>query len=368
MNGTEKIYIVRHGEPAFKGNIQRCIGHTDYPLSEQGRSQASDLAVYFRDKGIKAVYHSKLQRARQTAEILSDGRYPLVQTDGLEELYMGEWEGLTFSEIREKHPELYSRRGADIMNIAPPGSESFQAGLSRFTAAVRHIASSAGGNIAIVAHSNVIRIFLCETLGIEHSNVMHIPQPYTCLNIFTYINGALQAGDYGIMPRRAPDPDECRFLLSQFGTPDEVAAHCEAVSGKAAEIAESLAGDSGIDKDLIIAAALLHDVAKTEENHAEAGSEYLIKCGYPHVAKIIRSHHDIPREDLERVTDSTIVFYADKLISGTDSVSLEERFENSRRKCLTPKAVASHDLQYEQALKAQELLAKMWHTRQIHLP
>ena len=64
------------------------------------------------------------------------------------------------------------------------------------------------------------------------------------------------------------------------------------------------------------------------------------------------------QKDLENISESTVVFYADKLINGTEEVTLEERFSRSRERCLTPEAQASHRLQYDQAIKAQALILK----------
>jgi hypothetical protein len=59
---------------------------------------------------------------------------------------------------------------------------------------------------------------------------------------------------------------------------------------------------------------------------------------------------------LESITENSIIFYADKLISGVEEVLLDERFRSSRRLCLTPEALSSHELQYKQALMVQELI------------
>jgi len=352
------VYLVRHGEPEFPGGERRCIGRTDLPLSGRGRRQASSLAAYFPDKNITSVYHSFLLRAKETAEILSDDTCPVFQTDGLEEIAMGEWDGLTFREIREKYPEMYERRETDIMRAAPPGAENFTNALSRFSCAVKRIIDEAKGNIVIVGHAGVNKVFLCEALGLDYNKMPEMAQPYGCVNALAPKNGGIFVESYGRMPLDAPDDEECGYLLKQYKTPDKVAAHCMAVSRKAVQIAESLKSKPGcrIDRELIRAAALLHDIARTGENHAKAGFNYLFKCGYPRVANIVLSHHNLAPEDLETVTESTIVFYADKLICGTEEVTLEERFSKSREKCATPEARASHKLQYDQARRARDLI------------
>jgi len=350
------VYLVRHGEPEFKDNESYCIGRTDLPLSERGRQQAYDLGVYFADKNIKAVYHSYLLRSKQTAELLSDGKYPDIQTDNLEEIDMGEWDGLTFREIRVRYPELYERRRTEIVQLSPPGGENFIKGLSRFSSAVKRIIDEARGNIVIVGHAGVNKIFLCEALGLNYNKVLEIAQPYGCINRLAPKNDGVSVESYGKMPQEAPCEAECRYLLKQFETPDEVVAHCMAVSCKAVKIAESLRPDYRFDLELIKSAALLHDIARTEKNHAKAGFKYLLKCGYPRVANIVHSHHNLAQEDLENITESTIVFFADKLIDKTEEVTLEERFSRSRRQCLTPEALASHKLQYDQALRVRDLI------------
>ena len=54
---------------------------------------------------------------------------------------------------------------------------------------------------------------------------------------------------------------------------------------------KSLKPDCLIDSELIRAAALLHDIARTEKNHDKAGFKYLLKCGYPRIADIVLSQH-----------------------------------------------------------------------------
>jgi probable phosphoglycerate mutase len=194
------IYLVRHGEPEFFGGVPLCIGRTDLPLSKRGKSQALDLASYFLNKNIKAVYHSYLLRSKETAAILSNNKYPLIQADGLEEIAMGEWEGLTFREIREKYPDVYERRGTDIMHVVPPGAENFAEALLRFSCAVKRIIDKDKGNIVIAGHAGVNRIFLCEALGLNYNEMPLIPQPYGCVNIFAPKNGCLFVESYGKIP------------------------------------------------------------------------------------------------------------------------------------------------------------------------
>jgi probable phosphoglycerate mutase len=169
------LYIIRHGELEFSGE-RRCIGYTDIPLSERGKAQSRALSVFFNGRTLSAVYTSPLYRARQTAELLSRGRWPIVVCDSLIELAMGEWEGLTFSEIQSKFPELYEQRGKNPA-ITPPNGESLEAGQARVGAAIQQILAETSGDIVIAAHSGINRLLMCKYKGVPLNEWMSMPQP-----------------------------------------------------------------------------------------------------------------------------------------------------------------------------------------------
>ena len=97
-----KIYFIRHGLPHFPGAIGYCLGAADFPLDTLGRLQACQTGY-----GLKAerltVFSSPLKRACDTARHISPE--PVVIGD-LREMHAGDWDGLSFREIKEKWPEL----------------------------------------------------------------------------------------------------------------------------------------------------------------------------------------------------------------------------------------------------------------------
>ena len=149
------IYLIRHGLPDFPPGQRMCLGRTDLPLSQEGMKQAEEAAEKLKSQEI-TVFSSPLLRARQTAEAL---HRPIIILEDLQELSAGEWDGLTFQEIRTRYPEIYAARAAD-KTIPLPGAESNEDGLKRFENAMQTAMEQSQGNLAIVGHGGIMALFL----------------------------------------------------------------------------------------------------------------------------------------------------------------------------------------------------------------
>ena len=156
----KKVYLVRHGLPDFPGGKRMCIGTTDIPMGEAGLAQAAQMAAKL--PAVTAVFSSPLTRAVQTAEAIG---LPVTILPDLREMHAGEWDGLTFDEIRQRYPELYAARATDL-TIPLPGAENHEEGLARFTSAMEQAASLAPGDFAVVAHGGIIAKYLQSLTGV----------------------------------------------------------------------------------------------------------------------------------------------------------------------------------------------------------
>ena len=155
----KNVYLIRHALPAFIDDKRMCIGITDLPLSNQGKSQAAAMAEKL--PPVTAVFSSPLRRAMQTAGAIGG---PITVLPGLRELHFGEWDGLSFDQIRQRYPELYRARGSDP-SLPMPGSEDPDIGLTRFRQAMETAAEAAPGDFAVVAHGGIIARFLQSITG-----------------------------------------------------------------------------------------------------------------------------------------------------------------------------------------------------------
>lgn len=153
-----KFYFIRHGQTDW--NVAKKIqGKTDIDLNAAGVIQAEKLGedLCKRDYDIKTVYTSKLKRAFKTAAIISQKlEVECVVLDGVEEVNLGLWEGLSWSEVRENFPKEFSVWHENRGDTEPPQGESYREMLERVLIALRQLKEKNEGNVAVITHSAVI--------------------------------------------------------------------------------------------------------------------------------------------------------------------------------------------------------------------
>ena len=163
-----RIILVRHGETIWHAE-NRYAGASDIELSERGYQQAQALADWAAKAGIAQLYVSDLVRARETA-LPSEKILGIEATvdPRLREINFGDGEGLTSSEMRERFPEQYAAFRKDPVKHHLPGGEDPMAAIARGRAALKEIALQAGpqARVLIIAHNTLIRLLLCDALGI----------------------------------------------------------------------------------------------------------------------------------------------------------------------------------------------------------
>ncbi|WP_160689787.1 histidine phosphatase family protein [Clostridium sp. C2-6-12] len=179
------IYLLRHGETEY-GREKRYLGHTDCKLSETGKEQAKRLAgIFTRDKIIiDNIFSSDLSRCKDTINIVFPNQ-KVTFLVSLREINMGDWDGLTFDEVKSKYAEDYVKRGENIGGFIPQNGESFNQCQNRAVDVFRHIVNSAEGNIVICSHAGFIRTLLCNILNKDLAEMFNIKQDYGCINIIT---------------------------------------------------------------------------------------------------------------------------------------------------------------------------------------
>ncbi|MGQ4414048.1 bifunctional RNase H/acid phosphatase, partial [Streptomyces sp. SAS_269] len=142
------LVLLRHGEtPLTPQKRFSGSGGTDPSLSDAGREQAQRVAAALARRGtVQAVVASPLARTQETARVVAARLGLDVTTDeGLRETHFGAWEGLTFGEVRERHPEDLNAWLADPEAHPTGGGESFAETATRIAATRdRLVAAHAG--------------------------------------------------------------------------------------------------------------------------------------------------------------------------------------------------------------------------------
>jgi uncharacterized protein len=133
---------------------------------------------------------------------------------------------------------------------------------------------------------------------------------------------------------RIPSQEECDELMAKYCMLPNIIAHSRQVMRVSLVITDNLKKGVSINRDLVIAAALLHDITKTRsletrELHDQSGGELLRELGFTRVGEIVKQHVILldfnPQEKLE---EREIINYADKRVMHDRIVSLSERVED----------------------------------------
>lgn len=371
-----RIYLVRHGMPEKRTSEKVYIGVTDIPLSMSGSAEARQLGRYFllhlSATTTVRILTSPLQRCRQTAaemyRVLSDGGIVLPEpfvVEALHEIDLGEWEGKSVREIRERFPEAYEARGHALGTYHPPGGESFLEVGIRFRKTIEACLPDMDESeiLLIVAHAGVIRSYLSLLMGRNLDHLMDIPLPYASVTELQLSRKGIDVvpDHIGVRPEELLDAVEITRLYQKYETPKQVIRHMR----KVAEVANQLMDGmqiTGLNRVQVMKACLLHDLCRAEKQHARVSAEAIRKEGYPAIAALVAGHHEAAYSEREAqgpLTEAEILFYADKRVQEDKLVSVEERFRESRKKCRSPEACAQHDAMLAKTLKIEEKIRRL---------
>ncbi|WP_189294008.1 bifunctional RNase H/acid phosphatase [Streptomyces cinerochromogenes] len=190
LGAPATLVLLRHGEtPLTPQKRFSGSGGTDPALSAAGREQAHRVAEALARRGtVQAVVASPLARTRETAEIVAArlGLEVAVE-DGLRETDFGAWEGLTFGEVRERHPEDLNAWLADPEARPTGGGESFAETATRIAATRdKLVAAYAGRTVLLVTHVTPIKTLVRLALGAPPESLFRMELSAASLSAVAY--------------------------------------------------------------------------------------------------------------------------------------------------------------------------------------
>lgn len=190
LGAPATFVLLRHGEtPLTPQKRFSGSGGSDPSLSAVGREQAARVAEGLARRGtIQAIVTSPLARTRETAAVVA-ARLGLEVTveEGLRETDFGAWEGLTFGEVRERHPDDLNAWLASPDAEPTGGGESFTATGARIAATRdRLVAAYAGRTVLLVSHVTPIKTFVQLALGAPPESLFRMELSAASLSAVAY--------------------------------------------------------------------------------------------------------------------------------------------------------------------------------------
>lgn len=164
------LWLIRHGETDWNVE-QRFQGTSDQLLNERGETQAQSLVPRLANIHFDGIYSSDLKRVQRTAELALGGTLEGVTLDSrLQELDFGEWEGLSWHEVREQFPEAFAIWAND-REQNPHGGERITDVVQRVDLFLNDLRNRHGkdDHILIFAHGGVLAVMVCMLLETDPS-------------------------------------------------------------------------------------------------------------------------------------------------------------------------------------------------------
>lgn len=188
---STRLLMIRHGY-SIANSQQKFAGDWDIDLTEMGREQAVLASKYFDTHTADVIYSSDLKRAYQTAEPIAEKLgLPIHKDRGLREITAGEWETVTFDELKVRYPEEFGVWCSDIGNSRCVGGESVAQLVERITETVKRIAEAHDGQtVCITTHATPIRAMCTVASGLTLNDMASIPWVSNAsVSEFEYDNG-----------------------------------------------------------------------------------------------------------------------------------------------------------------------------------
>ena len=169
-----KITWIRHGQSTWNAE-GKWQGHTDVPLSELGREQATALGRRLDPQRFDAVYSSDLTRSRQTCE-LALPKANMLLDKRLREINFGVYEGKSRDTLTTwwVEPYLEKLQGGESMTCLNTRVSEFLAELP------------AECEVAIFTHGGVIRNALWQVVGVPVQGAWSVQIENTSVTVLEY--------------------------------------------------------------------------------------------------------------------------------------------------------------------------------------
>src|SRR5712691_4513171 len=164
----QTLLFIRHGQTTWNTEHLLPGQLPGILLNDTGRQQAARLADALALIPISAIISSPLERARDTAEIIAQGRELTVQLEpGLIDTDVGRWTGKKLDDLSKTDPDW--KAYVNDPTVAPEGIETFPQVQERAVAAIERWLKqdSIGAYPAFVCHADIVKLLIAHYTGLE---------------------------------------------------------------------------------------------------------------------------------------------------------------------------------------------------------
>lgn len=195
------IVLLRHGEtPMSQAKRFSGSGGSDPAMTPLGQQQVKNAAALLANRGgIDVVISSPLLRTRESAAMVAEVLGLTFEIEpGLAEADFGQWDGLTFAEVRERWPAEMDAWLASTA-VAPPGGESFDAVLARVRRTRDKILRTYGGRTVLaVTHVSPIKLLASLALDVPTPTIFRMElTPASITELRWYSDGTSSLHTFG---------------------------------------------------------------------------------------------------------------------------------------------------------------------------
>ena len=183
--------LVRHGvtdhttDKRFSGGV----ASSNPGLNDEGRAQVRATAEWLAPvaEGLDAIVSSPVRRTRESAEILGEVLgFEVGVEEGLAEMEFGAWDGLTYTEVRDRFPDEV-RVWLGNLDHAPGGGESFREVEKRVLAGRdRLLEEHDGRTVLVVSHVTPIKTLVADALGAPLESLYRMELSPASVTVLSY--------------------------------------------------------------------------------------------------------------------------------------------------------------------------------------
>ena len=168
--------FLRHAQAT--NNVHRILAgrSTGYPLTDLGAQQAEKIGDFLKPFSISRIYSSPIERAEQTAKIVSNKIGLDYNVDErLTEIDMGVFSGMFYDEMFAKHGNIFLKFYQENPIVEKSGIESFVTVKKRVLDMVDHCSRKHNGeNILFVTHMDPIKSMISTVLQLRPESLYEL--------------------------------------------------------------------------------------------------------------------------------------------------------------------------------------------------